>query len=221
MAATWIDISTPLTQGMAVWPGDPPTRLGRVLDLSRGDPCTVTALSLCAHAGTHLDAPAHYLPGGAGVEAFPSRLALGPARILDMTGREAVTAEALAGQGIRRGQRILLRTRGAGPDGVTRPGGAAAPATVTASGARFLAARGVALCGVDALSVGAADEEGDLVHRTLLSAGVWILEGLDLSRLGPGRVELMCLPLLVPGCDAAPVRAMARPLGGRVRPGPS
>ena len=219
MPRPWIDISTPLRRGMVTWPGDPPTRVRRALDMAQGDPCTVTALECCAHAGTHLDAPGHYLPGGAGIEAMPPEAALGRARVIAIEHPHRITAEELARHRIRPGQRLLFKTANS-----ARLPGLEAFAEhfvhLELDAARFLARRRVRLVGIDALSVGGYPDGGADVHRMLLEAGVWILEGLDLSRLAPGPVELACLPLLLPGADGAPARAFARPSGRRRPPAP-
>ncbi|MDQ7832411.1 MAG: cyclase family protein [Desulfovibrionaceae bacterium] len=248
MPAPFIDISRPVHPGMAVWPGDPETSFERVLDLSRGDLCTVTRLTLCAHAGTHLDAPSHYLPGAPDISAMPLSAGIGRARVIGIHNPVAITADELSGHGIRRGERLLFRTanstrRPADPAGPVDP----APFTadfvaVAMDAARYLAEKQVRLVGVDGPSVGAfpdpsagpaetvGPEEpqeatgplgpmaedgqagGDAVHRLLLAAGVWLLEGLDLSGLSPGPVELVCLPLRLVGAEGAPARAVARQL---------
>lgn len=210
MTRPWIDISTPVRDGMVHWPGDPPTRMRRVQDMAAGDPFTVTALEVCTHAGTHLDAPAHAIPGGAGVEAMPPDTAVGAALIVAVGHPELVTAEELARHRIRPGGRILLKTANS----------ARLPQMKTfretyvhlaQDAARLLAGRKVRLVGIDALSVGGFQDDA-AVHRILLEAGVWILEGLDLSRVAPGPVELFCLPLSLPGTDGAPARAFVRPV---------
>lgn len=75
---------------------------------------------------------------------------------------------------------------------------------------RFLAAREILTVGVDYLSVGGYKKDGREVHRILLRAGIWIIEGLDLSRAVPGRYELPCLPLRIVRGEGAPARALLR-----------
>jgi arylformamidase len=64
--------------------------------------------------------------------------------------------------------------------------------------------------GIDYLSVGGFEKDGDLTHRTLLNAGVWIIEGLDLYGIEPGKYELICLPLKILNSDGAPARAVIK-----------
>lgn len=175
--AEWIDISLPLTDGMPHWPGDPEVRIAAF----EQDGVHLTTLSMCAHTGTHLDAPRHYFPAGATIDQMPPEAAIGPARVV----------ETLENAGP--GERILLK--GAIP---------------TLEEARRLALSGVRLLGVESLSAGPEGAEGDQIHRLLLAAGVWILEGLDLSQAARGEYELICLPLRIAGADGAPARAFLR-----------
>jgi arylformamidase len=82
---------------------------------------------------------------------------------------------------------------------------------LSATAAQYLAERHVSLVGVDYLSVGGFRADGVETHQALLKAGVWIIEGLNLKRVPPGTVQLLCLPLKVLGGDGAPARALARP----------
>jgi arylformamidase len=111
--------------------------------------------------------------------------------------------------GIQRGERILLKTRNSNTEWHKQDFKTNYVA-VNASGARYLAERGICLVGVDYLSVGLFEADGTETHRTLLSRGVWIVEGLDLSGIEDGEYELVCLPLRIAGSDGSPVRAALR-----------
>ena len=82
---------------------------------------------------------------------------------------------------------------------------------VSEAAAEYLAGRQVRLVGVDYLSVGGFHADGVKIHRTLLNAGIWIIEGLNLKEVSPGPVDLVCLPLKILGGDGAPARALVRP----------
>ncbi len=200
MGNGWVDVSQPLVSGLAVWPGDPPVVVERFQHLDRGDPCSVSRLSTSLHAGTHVDAPCHYLAGGAGIEALPLALCVGAAVILEVASGGGVVPSELVGRLPRRVRRVLFKSAG-GTGGTW----------LTLAAARFLAEGKVALVGVDGPSVGAADAEGEEVHRLLLGAGVWILEGLELAKVPAGPCHLVCAPLLVVGADGAPARVFLRP----------
>jgi len=210
VSRAWIDITRPLASGMAVWPGDPPARVERVAAIADGGPFNLSAVSMCLHTGTHVDAPLHFLDGEPSVAEMPLDALVGPARVVGIRDPKAIRARELAPLRLRRGERVLFKTRGS-----ARRWQAAEFSTdyvyVAADAAALLVERGVRAVGIDYLSIGAPSEEGYEVHRILLRAGVWIVEGLDLSAVSPGRYELICLPLKVPGADGAPARAILRP----------
>jgi len=87
-------------------------------------------------------------------------------------------------------------------------------AALSLDGARYLAACGVRTVGVDYLSVSRFHDDAAAVHRALLEAGIWLIEGLYLARVPAGDVDLICLPLPLAGADGAPARAVVRPHAG-------
>lgn len=216
VASRWIDVSLPLASGMIGWPGDEGVRVARVQDVGRGDPCTLTRLVLGTHAGTHVDAPSHYLPEGAALDTMPLDATLGPARVIAIADPVAVTAAELARHRIRRGERLLLRTRNSRRRWWEHPF-AEDYVFVSPAAARWLAERRVRCVGIDALSVGGFREGGRETHEALLGGGVWIIEGLALTMVRPGPVDLVCLPLRIPGADGAPARALVRERRARRR----
>ena len=204
----WKDVSVPIRNGMVSWPGDPKPRVERVQSFEAGDDLNVTRLDLGAHTGTHLDAPLHYLPNTDGIDRMPLNVCVGPARILSIDSTRAITAADLEPHAPSAGERILLRTRNSSlwqRDDFVRDFVHLAP-----DAAAYLAERRIQLVGTDYLSIGSFHEGGPEVHRTLLGAGVWILEGLDLTEAQPGACELICLPLRVLDADGAPARAIIR-----------
>lgn len=209
MAARWIDVTVPLRDGMVHWPDNPPVRITRVLDMERGDDCTVTELAMGVHSGTHMDAPAHFLAGGQGMDAMPPAATIGPARVIEIRDPVSITPEELRAHRIRRGERLLFKTRNSSccwktdrfvKDFVYLDEGAA----------RWLAARGVRTVGIDYLSVAGFHRDPAVTHTTLLRAGVWIIEGLDLSKVRAGSYDLICLPLKIVQGDGAPARALLK-----------
>ncbi len=202
------DITLTITPELPVWPGDPPVRLSQPAHLERGDLCTITRLDISAHTGTHLDAPAHFIPGGATVERLDLDALIGPALVVDARGQGDLTAEVLQGLAIPPGvQRLLLRTdnsalwqRGEAPF-------AEDFVAIAPSGAAWLVERGVRLVGIDYLSVAPFDDPAP-THQILLRAGVIAVEGLDLRAIEPGAYQLICLPIKIGGADGAPCRAV-------------
>jgi arylformamidase len=213
-SSLWIDISVPLRTGMVHWPSDPPTRVSRVKDLERGDPCTLSYIEMCAHAATHMDAPAHFIPGGGGIDLMPLDAAIGPARVIAIQDPKSIKPQELAVHRIRRGERILFKTANSARCWETDEF-VEDFVHISVEAARYLALRKVGLVGVDYLSVGGFRADGAATHQELLGAGVWIVEGLDLSRVQPGRVQLICLPLKLAGAEGAPARAIVRQIKRR------
>lgn len=214
MSATWQDISPVLAPELPIWPGSPGVLTRSRMSISAGDDANVSQLEMDVHTGTHVDAPHHFVDGAAVVEDLGLDPFIGPAVVAD-TGRHAeisaavLTALELPG----RPQRLLLRTaNSATPDAYRMPFDADY-AALTLDGAQWLAARGdVRLIGIDYLSVQRRALTTD-IHRVILGAGIAILEGLDLHATASGEYELVCLPLRLAGVEAAPARAILRPIG--------
>jgi arylformamidase len=212
MGSPWIDVSVTLKNGMVSWPGDPPVRISHASEMERGDPATVSLLDMGAHSGTHMDAPAHFIRGGQGIDTIPLDAAMGRARVIEIRDRVSIKPDELADHHVRRGERILFKTQNSArcwetdtfmEDFVH----------ISADGARYLAKRQVRLVGVDYLSVGGFHADGAEIHQALLTAGIWLIEGLNLAQVRPGRVQLNCLPLKIGGADGAPARALVRQVG--------
>jgi arylformamidase len=202
MPRTLIDVTLPISDKLPVWPGDPPVHITRVTD----DLPMLSGLSMSCHAGTHVDAPAHFLPGGAGVDGLPLDVLVGPAWVARFGGRGLLTASMLANAAIPTGTvRLLIRSDNS--DGVVD---AFDPDFVALApdAAAWLLDHGIRLVGIDGPSIEAYDAPGDPVHRTLLAAGVIIVENLALAGVAPGAYELTCLPLRIAGCDGAPARVV-------------
>lgn len=195
----------PLFPGMPAFPGDPLYATEPVHRIARGDAYNISRVTLGTHAGTHVDPPIHFVPGGATVDQLDLGVLNGPCTVVDLPQASEVGPAELAA--VPPGTaRVLLRTRNSGrweasltffDDYVA----------VTLDGARRLRELGVGLVGIDALSV-ERDPTGTFpVHHELLGHGVLIVEGLRLAPVPAGPAELACLPLLLKGGDGGPARA--------------
>src|SRR5215510_15451061 len=87
----WIDVSVPIYGGMVHFPDNPPIEIDAIKHVERGDPYTLSVLKMGTHTGTHMDAPIHFLPGGAGTDAVPLQNLIGPARVIEIEDAGAVT----------------------------------------------------------------------------------------------------------------------------------
>jgi len=201
------DISLTLRPRMPVYPGESTPLLEPTSDMGRGASYNVSRLTISSHPGTHIDAPRHFLADGASVDRIPIDVLVGPAHVLEMTVEQEITAADLEAAAIPPGtERILLKTRNSrllDDEDFRRDF-----VYLTLDAARWLVERGVRLVAIDYLSVEAMDADPNIVHQTLLRAGVVIVEGADLRRVAPGPYLRACLPLKLEGADGSPVRAV-------------
>jgi arylformamidase len=193
---------------MVHWPGNPPVELVRTEDVAKGDPATVSRLSLGVHTGTHVDAPVHFLVDGSGVDAIPLERLVGEVRVVPIRDPTSIGVAELRSLHPREEERLLFKTQNSArcwgtdaflPDYVY----------LSLAGARLLTERRVRTVGIDYLSIAGMDE-GVPTHLALLRAGICIIEGLDLSAVEPGDYEMVCLPLRLAGADGAPARVLLR-----------
>jgi len=170
------DISRPLDDRIENYPGDP-----RFLcEVVMRDPAVVSRLEMGVHCGTHVDAPLHFIPGGASLDQIPLDVFVGPCHVVD--GLQSPPQKTT---------RVLYRAD-----------------SLTPELARMLVAHGIRLVGISSLSVDAIPSPDHPVHHILLSAGVVIVEGLVLQGVAPGAYRLCVLPLALVGAEAAPARAI-------------
>jgi arylformamidase len=205
----WIDISVPLHSGMAHWPNDRQFDRIETEKIANGDLCNLSEISASAHIGTHMDAPRHYLPDGAGIEAFPISAGVGHARVIAISDPELIGVRELRPYRLTKGERVLFKTRNSEEHWTTSKFQEKF-VHIPHETAAYLGDCCVQTVGVDYLSVGGYDTDGPETHRTLLKAGIWIIEGLNLKDVEPGDYELICLPLKILGSDGAPARAVLR-----------
>jgi arylformamidase len=203
-----IDISVPLTAGVARYPDDPAFELSVTSRMSEGAAYNGTRLSMGTHYGTHVDAPRHFIADGGAVEAIPLEILIGKARVVDLHVVERIDRADLEALDLRDDIRVLIRTRMSGQ--MRRQVLHEDSVYLSADAARYVVHAGIKLVGFDYLSVDRIGHESYPAHWELLGAGVVILEGLDLSEILPGEYELICMPLPLVGADGAPARAVLR-----------
>jgi arylformamidase len=203
------DISLSLSPRTIRWVTAQPFELIERKRMSRGDANNSSSMHTSVHAGTHVDAPFHFVPDGVTIESLPLETFIGPARVCAVEPGTHITSADVARAGLQGETRVLFKTRNSSllKKGVYDP--SFAPFSV--DGAKALVDLGVALVGLDYLSAAGADEQVP-VHRAFLDRGVILLEGIDLSEVAPGRYELICPPVKLAGSDGAPCRAILREL---------
>jgi arylformamidase len=192
---------------MTVYPGDPPFAIEPVQRLGEA-PFQVSRMSMATHAGTHVDAPAHFVSGGATVDQLPLEILLGKTRVVEVVVRERVERRDLEVLDLRDDLRVLLKTRMSGQ--LQKPGFQEDHVYLSQDAALYLAQAGIKLVGFDYLSIDRFGSADYPAHHALLGAGVVIVEGLDLSGVEPGEYDMACLPLRVLAGDGAPARVVLR-----------
>jgi arylformamidase len=194
---------------MVHWPGDPPFHIERASDQQKGDTATVSRMSLGVHTGTHMDAPVHFIRDGESIDQIPLDATVGRARVIPIRDTKSIKPEELTEYSIQNGERILFKT--VNSDHAWQTDDFREDFVfISKEAAAYLVECGIRSVGVDYLSVGGFREDGPETHETLLSAGIWIIEGLDLNGVEPGDYELICLPLRLIGSDGSPARAILR-----------
>jgi len=210
------DISVAISpETTPVYPGDPDLEIVSWSALARGDAANVTLLRFGAHTATHTDAPAHFIEGAPTISLTPLDIMIGQARVVELAEAvKAIEAEHVIAHVPAGTTRVLFKTRNSA---FWHNDGKAFREDftyLTSEAAHALVERGVRLVGIDYLSVEKFNSETFATHKTLLSANIIIIEGLDLHEVAAGVYELICLPLkLAAGSgDGAPARAVLRTL---------
>jgi arylformamidase len=203
------DISLPISPELPVWPGDPQVVLEKVSSMDAGAHDNVSRLACGVHVGTHVDAPHHFLNDHRTVESLSLDILVGPACVVQIPEDVAVIdAQVLDHAAILPGtERLLLKTRNSNHWKRGENGFDTGFVGVSADGAEWLVQHDLKLVGIDYLSV-APYHQSIPTHRALLTAGIVIIEGLDLSAVAPGIYSLYCLPLKLVGSDGAPARTI-------------
>ena len=204
----FFDISLPIRKGMIVYEGDPGVSVDSALALERGDPANVSMLRFGSHTGTHMDAPLHFIDGATGIDAVALDLLFGRALVAEVNTDRLIEPAHLTAVPLAGHTRVLFKTRNSAL--WDRPSFSRDYVALSLASAQLLVERGIKLVGIDYLSIEAFGAEGHPVHKTLLGAGLVILEGLDFRRVQPGVYELSCLPLRIAGGDGSPCRAVLR-----------
>ncbi len=199
----YFDISMMIWEGMPVYPGDPSFEL-KWLDTIENCGYDLSAISMSSHCGTHVDCPRHFIKGGQTAEAMNVENFCGAAKLIAVEGVEAITTHDLCSFDIKRGEILILKTdntqymrSGIMPDKF---------ACLTEDAAEYLEEKNIKAFGFDYITV---DRDEDYpVHKTLLSAGIPIFEGLCLNNVQPDEYFFTGLPLRIKCAEASPVRAV-------------
>jgi arylformamidase len=206
----WVDVSATLDPATTpVYEGDAPMKFELLRDMRKGDVLTLSAYSLGAHSGTHIDAPMHFVLGGAPIDRVPLEPLIGPARVIDSPDAvQAIDAAELDRHEWRGAPRVIFRTRSSLRAWMRSPTFHRDFAYIAPDAAQRLADAGVRLVGIDYISAEQFGAPAPTTHRILLGKGIPIVEGLALEEVRAGEYNLIVLPIKVAGHEGAPARAV-------------
>lgn len=205
-----IDISVPLHSNMPIWPNSAGIQLTKTMSIERKDPVNNSSLTCDVHAGTHIDAPLHFIKDGVSIEHISLDTLIGHAFVAYIPKVDIITAKILSDMSLPFDtERLLLRTDNSilwekgttyfSPDYVA----------LSDDGAKWVVEHGIRLIGIDYLSIQCFHDKSE-THKILLGAGVIVVEGLNLANVEPGHYELICLPLKLSESGGSPARAVLR-----------
>lgn len=206
------DISRPLFNGLAPWPGDTPFHFELKWKMAAGASVNVGAVEMGVHNGTHADAPFHFQAAAGPIDQMPLEVYFGDAVVVDLTkacsadsAHEITTADLESSVGdFTKAPRLLLKT-----DVWKEPMVFPERIPVLAPDVpKWLGDHKVKLLGLDVPSVDPIDSKTLDNHHALAAAGIAIVESLDLTAVDAGLYRFSALPLRIAGGDAAPVRAI-------------
>jgi arylformamidase len=208
----FIDLTCFIKKDMPVWPGDQGPIIAEAMTIEK-DMVSLQSIHFTTHLGTHIDAPSHIIKGGMTVDQIPLETLIGKASVLDFSHKrekEPISKEDLREHkaSLLPGSRILLRT---GWD--SRFGSESfftAFPCLTLEAAQYLSMKKIALLGMDTPSPSPVDDPGQGIHKTLLGAGIVLLEGLcNLKQMQGDECQLIALPAPFKDFSGAPCRAIA------------
>ena len=202
------DISVTLGEEAIDYPDDTPYSRKLIWKIEEGSVCDLSGLELSTHAGTHIDAPAHFIANGKTIDQYNVGDFILPAQVVDINDRDVVKPEALLDVPFQPGEALLFRTENS-TTGRCRNGVFSEHYVhLSPEAAKTCVDKGIALVGIDYISIEQYGNEAFKAHRTLLGAGVLVLEGINLEYVPPGKYTLFCLPLKMKSAEASPVRAV-------------
>ena len=202
------DITPTMSPALPTWPGDTRFTSDTTWSIDANCPVKVSRITLSTHTGAHCDAPSHYDPAGAAIDAVALDVYLGRCRVIHCIGANPVLPMHVAPFLQDLPPRILLRTYQQAPQSVWDP----VFASVAVATIELLAQHGVRLIGIDTPSLDPQESKSMDAHHAVQARRMAILEGIVLDDVAPGDYELIALPLKLAGMDASPVRAVLRAL---------
>jgi arylformamidase len=198
------DISMPVENGMPVYPGDPKVKIVKIKTFQKNG-VIVSKITMGLHAGTHIDAPRHYLPDGKTIDQIPLECLTGKAVVCDLSSVEdCIKAKDLRKFAIDEGDIIFLKTK----NSQTRENAPKNQICLNEDGADYLIEKEIKAVGIDCLSIERFDSSDARIHKKLLGREIPIIEGLVLGNVDGGRYLTHCAPLKIIDAEASPARCV-------------
>lgn len=204
----WIDISQPLNNKLAHWPGDQAFHYHTPLTKDVTGSVNIGRITTSTHVGTHADAPFHFLKDGRRILDLEIDRYIGPCKVIDLSDFPAIDEIALRSKGVSYAERLLIRT--SLPNKPDRFPAEVSP--ITTDGAAYMNAMGVKLVGVDTPSVDPITSKELAGHHALHKHDIYILENVMLDKVKEGDYDLIALPLPLEESDGSLVRAVIKPI---------
>jgi arylformamidase len=200
------DLTLTLSPEIILVPADRPPEFEESKSISRGDPYNLTTITFGTHTGTHIDVPKHFYDDGLTIDRLDLDHLIGPARVIEIKDRRPITRVDLEKHAIQPKEIILLKTDNSSLITGDRfdPGFT----FLAPDAARYLVEVGILTLGFDYFSVEDLNSAVPEVHYLLLSNNIVIIEGLDLSLVGPGEFRMVALPLKIKDGNGSPTRVI-------------
>jgi len=197
----YFDISLTLSPATITWPGD-----SKFKRIEKKTSAITSRLEMPAHFGTHIDAPKHFLFNKTSVDKINLQKLIGPAQVFAIRAKNLITKKDIAKIPIKKGGKILFKTRNSGL--LKKKKFTSNYLSLSLDAAKYLARKKIDLVGIDYFGIEAKSAPGHPVHKTLLRAGIVIIEGVDLSKVKPGQYNIAALPLKIKAGDGSPARVV-------------
>lgn len=201
------DISIPINSQTLNWPGDPEIHIKQSCN-HENDGFSLSEIHLHSHAGTHIDAPFHFIPQGAKIDEITLENFFIPAKVVEYTGTDHISSELIESLDLSGVKAVLFKTSNSVWWQKCNEPFHEDFIALDQPAALAIVEKGITLVGIDYFSVDPFESENHEVHKILLRENVLILENVNLNDISPGDYQLICFPLKVESIDAGLVRAV-------------
>jgi arylformamidase len=204
----FIDVSMEITDGMLHWPSDPEVKIDNYSEIKKGSASNNSKITCGVHTGTHIDAPRHFIDEGIGIDRLDINKLIGQCRVIEVPPDVSpISKEFLEPLNINKGDRLLFKTKNSEWINNADKNFRTDYVCVNPEASKYMVEKGVVLVGVDYLSV-EGYHVGHDTHKTLLGAGIIVIEGLNLFNAAAGDYKLIALPLKIKDSNGAPARVI-------------